>query len=116
MMPNSAVGVTKPVMVDKAWLIRDLQPAVDFQQKTGARIYVGEFNAIRFAPDNSAARWLEDALNVFDANGWSWDYHCFREWQGWDLEIGTTDKADTKRVPTTDRLDIVKKYFHATIK
>ncbi len=45
---------------DKAQLLKALQPAIDFQKKYNVHIYIGEFSAIRWAPDNSAYRYLRD--------------------------------------------------------
>ncbi|HEX2949180.1 MAG TPA: cellulase family glycosylhydrolase [Armatimonadota bacterium] len=100
----------EPVMVDRAWLEHAMQPAIDFQQKTGARFYLGEFSAIRFAPNNSAAQYLDDVLSLSEAHGWSWCYHAFREWSGWDAEM-PTEKDNTVRQTSTDRLDVLKRYF-----
>ncbi|NTU80980.1 MAG: leucyl aminopeptidase, partial [Chloroflexales bacterium] len=43
---------------DQARLESALQPAIDFQKKYNVQIYIGEFSAIRWAPDNSAYRYL----------------------------------------------------------
>jgi len=42
-------------------------------------MYIGEFSAIRWAPDGSAYRYLKDLIDVFEAHGWDWSYHAFRE-------------------------------------
>ena len=39
---------------DKRQLEEALQPAIDFQQTYNVPMYIGEFSAIRWAPDNSA--------------------------------------------------------------
>lgn len=56
-------------------------------------IYIGEFSAIRWAPDDSACRYLRDAIEIFESHGWDWSYHAFREWQGWSVEHGE-DRAN----------------------
>ena len=45
---------------DKAQLERALKPVIDFQKRYRVQIYVGEFSAIRWAPDGSACRYLRD--------------------------------------------------------
>ncbi len=52
-------------------------------------IYVGEFSSVRTAPGTSTAAWLTDAIDLFDVEGFNWTYHAFRNWEGWDSEIGT---------------------------
>ena len=70
--------------VDKAALRKIMQPAFDFRDKYGARMFVGEFSAIRWAP--GAAEWLEDTIAILEELGCSWTYHAFREWEGWSVE------------------------------
>ena len=80
---------------DKAAMEKALAPVAEFQKKYNVSIYIGEFSAIRWAPDNSAERYLRDLIEIFEANGWDWSYHAFREWSGWSVEH-TEDKADLK--------------------
>ncbi|MEA3366958.1 MAG: cellulase family glycosylhydrolase, partial [Planctomycetota bacterium] len=82
-------------MWDKAALERALKPVVDFQKTYNVHIYLGEFSAIRWAPDQSAHRYLRDCIDLFEARGWDWTYHAFREWDGWSVEHGP-DRHDHK--------------------
>jgi len=98
-------------MWDRARLEAALKPVVDFQKACGARIYIGEFSAIRWAPDAGAQRYLKDVIDIFEANGWDWTYHAFREWQGWSVEHGT-GKDDTKPAAApTDRQKLLTNWF-----
>ena len=63
-----------------------LSAARSFAQKHDVPIYVGEFSAVRSAPDGSAARYIAESIRLFEAYGWSWSYHEFRGWHGWDAE------------------------------
>ena len=104
-------GETEGKMWDKAALEASLKPAIDFQKAFGVQIYVGEFSAIRWAPDGSAARYLKDLIDIFESRGWDWTYHAFREWQGWSAEHGS-DKADTKpAVKQTDRERLLREWY-----
>lgn len=88
-----------------------LRPVVEFQQRFGVPIYVGEFSAIRWAPNGSAARYLRDAIAVFESHGWDWSYHAFREWQGWSVEHDE-DPAHTNRASfITERQQILRDAF-----
>ena len=58
-----------------------------FSRKYSVPIFVGEFSMVRWAPGDSAARYLADAIALFEAEGWSWAYHAFREYEGWDPEL-----------------------------
>ncbi len=96
---------------DKTQLEAALGPVVEFQNRYGVHIYIGEFSAIRWAPDNSAYRYLKDLIEIFEANGWDWSYHAFREWDGWSVEHGP-DRANRKpsAVPT-DRQRLLREWF-----
>lgn len=52
-------------------------PAREFQQKYHVPIFVGEFSAVSWAPAESLARYLREAIEIFEENGWSWAYHTF---------------------------------------
>jgi hypothetical protein len=96
---------------NKAQLERALQPAIEFQKRYNVQIYIGEFSAIRWAPDGSASRYLADLIDIFEAHGWDWSYHAFREWQGWSAEHGP-DRLNTRRSETpTDRQQLLCDWF-----
>lgn len=78
---------------DKARLRRELQPMIEFQQRTGARIYVGEFSVVKWAPNG--ARYLRDLIETFEELGWDWTYHALDENAVWSPEF--TDDFDGTR-------------------
>jgi endoglucanase len=80
---------------DKAALEKALAPVAEFQKTWNVAIYMGEFSAIRWAPDQSAERYLRDVIDIFEGHGWDWSYHAFREWSGWSVEH-TEDRNDLK--------------------
>ena len=73
---------------EKGWnsaYMRDImKPVREFQLKHKARVYVGEFSAVAWAP--GAAEYLRDCTSLFEEYGWDWSYHAFREWNGWSVE------------------------------
>lgn len=102
-------GRAEGKMWDKSALEASMAPAIEFARKYRVHLYVGEFSAIRWAP--GAERYLADLIDLFEAHGWDWTYHAYREWQGWSLELGT-DKADTH--PTTvpsQRQQLIRKWL-----
>ena len=66
------------------YLRRILEPVRAFQTRHHARIYVGEFSAIAWAP--GADQYLRDCISLFEEYGWDWTYHAFREWPAWSVE------------------------------
>jgi len=96
---------------DKEALREALRPAVEFQRKHNVHIYVGEFSAIRWAPDQSAYRYLKDLIEIMEEYGWDWTYHAFREWSGWSVEH-SEDRNDEKPSPTpTMRQELLRSWF-----
>ncbi|ACA16015.1 glycoside hydrolase family 5 [Methylobacterium sp. 4-46] len=81
-MPYSYPGIW-----NKSDLFALLAPVKDFAKRHDVNIYIGEFSAVRWAPGCSAERYVSDAMSIFEAEKWSWSYHAWREYQGWDLEL-----------------------------
>lgn len=89
---------------NKAKLSGFIQPARDFSRKHQVPIYVGEFSCIRFAPDDSGYLWIRDAADLIEAERWSWTFHSFRGWHGWDQELPPRmDKPATPAIASTLR-------------
>ena len=95
----------------KSYLRKVLNPVVAFQKRHGARILVGEFSAICWAP--GAADYLRDAIEVFEENGWDWTYHAFREWRPWSVEHEGVSSAEMKPSSDNDRMRVLKEAFAA---
>jgi endoglucanase len=99
---------------DKARLARTLADVEEFQRRWKVPIYVGEFSVIRWAPRKDAVQWLIDVIDLFEARGWSWTYHAFRENTSWSLEHDETYRAKGEPTPApvlyeTERAKVVKK-------
>lgn len=88
-----------------------LKPVIEFQRKYGVHIYVGEFSAVRWAPNNSACNYISDAINVFEENEWDWTYHAFRESNVWSLELGEDRYDLTPPLTPTARQILVTGWF-----
>lgn len=91
---DAELGVSR---IDRARLERELRHVVEFQARHSVPIYVGEFSCVRWAPAGSAQRWVADCLALFTKHSWSWTYHEFRGWPGWDAEIDSDDPAANTR-------------------
>ncbi len=104
-------GVIHGIMWNKDQLRTALQPNVDWQKRHNVSIHVGEFSAVRWAPGNSTVNYLSDCIDLFEEFGWNWDYHAFREFQGWNVEmIGDKDHPQHSSVPT-DRQLLLMEWF-----
>ena len=96
---------------DKAALQRALLPAIEFQKRYNVHIYIGEFSAIRWAPGDSAVRYLSDVIDIFEAHDWDWSYHAFREWNGWSAEHGPDQQDSKPAASPTDRQKLLLSWF-----
>jgi hypothetical protein len=104
-------GLINGTLWNKNRLRLDLQPTLNWQKRHNASIHVGEFSVIRWAPGNSTCNYLNDVIELFEEYGWNWDYHAFREWQGWDVEmIGDKNHPQHSPVPT-DRQLLLMEWF-----
>lgn len=117
----TTINIHYPSVIDgETWnkdeLEKELKYADEFQARWKVPVYVGEFSVIRWAPKESATRWLQDVIDMFEKRGWSWSYHAFREWQGWSLEHNEKFWKEGQPEPKpvsyeTERAAIIKKAF-----
>lgn len=85
---KQSYGETYPTSEwNKARLSERLEPVREFARKYGLPIYMGEFGCVRDAPDGTTYRWIKDVADLLEAEGWSWTFHSFRGYQGWDQEL-----------------------------
>jgi aryl-phospho-beta-D-glucosidase BglC (GH1 family) len=104
-------GVIGSTMWNKEQLRVLLQPNADWQKVHNVSIHIGEFSAVRWAPGNSTRNYLSDLIELYEEYGWNWDYHAFREFQGWDVEmIGDKNHPQRSLVPT-DRQLLLMEWF-----
>lgn len=93
----------------KEMLRNHLAPVRAFQQRHGARIYIGEFSAARWA--QGAENYLEDCISIFEEYGWDWSYHAFREAACWSVEHSEDPTDFTPVKEDTKRKKVLLKYF-----
>ncbi|MBC8041736.1 MAG: cellulase family glycosylhydrolase, partial [Opitutaceae bacterium] len=94
---------------DKAALEKSMEAAIAFAKKYRVHLYVGEFSTIRWAP--GAEDYLRDAIEIFEKHGWDWSYHAYREWHGWNLELGTNRDDMTQTKESGARLKAVLEWM-----
>ncbi|MBR0057344.1 MAG: cellulase family glycosylhydrolase [Kiritimatiellae bacterium] len=87
--------------MDKDYIRRILAPVRAFEKRHGAKIYVGEFSAIAWAP--GAENYLRDCIDLFEEYGWDWTYHAFRESRVWYVEMEGPNWPKMVPVPDSPR-------------
>ena len=96
---------------NRDFLLRSLKPVIDFQREHNAKMFVGEFSAIAWAPN--AEGYIRDCISIFEELGWDWTYHAFREFNGWSVEHEAVSRgmtADNFRPSKGNpRMDVLKK-------
>jgi endoglucanase len=96
---------------DKETMRQVLAPVRQYQLDYGVHIFVGEFSAPRWAPGDSAEKYLRDVIELCEEYGWDWTYHAFREWHGWSAEHGP-DRHDTQpAAEPTGRQRLLMEWF-----
>ena len=97
----------KKKTANKDYIRERLRGVREFQQKYGARIWVGEFSAAAWT--KGGAQWLKDVSDLFEEYGWDYCYHSFRESDIWSLEHEGLDNPSLKKVVgDTDRMKVLK--------
>lgn len=104
-------GVIDGQRWDKAALREHIEPARAFAERYRVHMFVGEFSAIRIAPEGSAARYLTDVTDLFETLGYDWTYHAYREWQGWSLEHEGSLDDPRRAVEPTDRERVITRWL-----
>jgi aryl-phospho-beta-D-glucosidase BglC (GH1 family) len=109
-------GIIDGKFWDKNQLRQALKPVIDFQNIHNVHIYIGEFSAIRWAPVDSAYRYLKDAIEIFEENNWDWSYHAFREWNGWSVEHDENKANNEPSKRLTNRQRLLEEAFRTNSK
>ncbi len=104
---SSYSGKKKELVFDKEGIKETLKSARNFQIKNKCIIFIGEFSCLRWAPGGD--KYIEDLISLFEEYGWSWCYHSYRGYQGWDAELG--NDPNNKIRYETKRVKILKGYF-----
>ena len=87
-----------------------MKKALDFTEKYNVPMFIGEFSCPRWT-DDYGNQYLKDQIEVYEEYGFSWAYHAFRENQLWEVEMNNYDKADTVRLETTPRKELLIEAF-----
>jgi hypothetical protein len=118
-------GGEKPRLENEYWdaaRLRDHYSDVKrFADTYKARIFVGEFGCARWAPGNSAYRYLKDCLEYFEEEGWDYMFFSleptpedcsYMNWGAtmWSPEYDTVFQSSCP-VYETDRLTLFKSYW-----
>lgn len=96
---------------DKARLASYFSAVDTFQRKYKVPVQVGEFGFIRFGTTGSRARYIKDVLDLVKERQWSWLFHSFREWDGWDSEVQEGSRLTAKRPTTSTDYLLLKNYL-----
>lgn len=95
----------------KARLSEYLDPVRAFQRRYEVPIYVGEFGYSRFGVEGSRGRYIKDFVDLVRVERWGWLYHAFREWNGWDAEISSSDPNVVRRDAVSKDFELLKSYL-----
>lgn len=109
---NYPLGVNYPSKrYTKKGLRKRMLGAMKFQRRNKAKIYVGEFSVVRWAPEKSSLSYLRDMISIFEKRGWDWTFHAFREANVWSVEHSTDINDDQALTTRGDRAKLLISYF-----
>ncbi|MCX7016259.1 MAG: cellulase family glycosylhydrolase, partial [Candidatus Sumerlaeota bacterium] len=92
-------------------LLGMMQPIVDFQKRTGAPLYIGEFSTTRLSEPYGGTQWLKDVIDFFESHGWHWAYHSYKAAANWSLETGPDPKDPSLAPNGFVRLELMKQFW-----
>ena len=110
--PNPATyGSGAAMDFNRQDLHKFLDTVATFAATHDVPILVGEFSCVRWAPQESALRYVADSIDYFESKGWSWIYNDFRAWPGWDAEIISGDPTTTNRSAAGPVMNLLRDRF-----
>lgn len=84
-------------------------PLLSFQRKYNVPVWIGEFSAIRYAPNSD--QYLSDLLTIFDKHGLGWSYYSFKGFHGWNPSCGVDFSSIQCSDENTLRWQLLKRNF-----
>lgn len=100
--------------VSLSTITSDLASVVAFQNTYHVPIYVGEFNAVRWAAGGN--QYVADLIKQFESHGWSWTFYAWRpNYDGWDAELTDTSYRPQAHIggrsSTTSKILTMESWF-----
>ena len=86
-----------------------MSPLILFQQKYDVPILIGEFSAVRWAPNSN--QYLSDLINIFDKHKMAWTYYSFKGFQGWNPSCAENFGSNKCGDENTSRWQLLKRSF-----
>ena len=79
--------------------------------KCHVAIFIGEFGAVRWSPENGAYGYLRDLVEIFEEYVWGWIYHEFGFGKGGILEYHDDKNIESPVSEPTPRQLLLRNYF-----
>lgn len=107
-------NVTYPDTIDGQYWDSDalenvMSPLIEFQKRFSVPVLIGEFSAIRWAPNSD--QYLTDLINLFDKHGFGWMYFSFKGYPGWNPSCDTNADSSQCAGEDTPRWNVLKHGF-----
>jgi hypothetical protein len=110
-------GKINKTMWNKEMLKKQLSHVEAFQARTGAYIYIGEFQSVRWA--QGANQWVKDVLDIMEEYNFSWSMYAFKcDTDFWDPYYDVTNRKAPPAQweigyvgPSTDEWKLFTEYF-----
>ncbi|NTU74014.1 glycoside hydrolase family 5 protein [Candidatus Roizmanbacteria bacterium] len=96
---------------ERGRLMEKMLPVQNFAKKHNANIIVVGFGLPYHTEGKGARDWMEDMLNFFEKNKWSWMYFSYGIPFRSPEVVGPAGKGEWIRSEDTERLTILKQYW-----
>lgn len=101
-------GMGQPRAINKDDLILYLSKAKAWSEKSNKAILVSNWGIVHFAPNNSGYRYVNDVLDIYKQNGFSWMYYGFRVNQPLDPYIADENEKSITRTPLAPLITLLR--------
>jgi len=107
---------------DKSLIKNSFKALKDFQNKTNALIYIGEFQSVRWSEGGDL--WVKDVVDVLEENGWSWTQYGYQSdtdfWDPYFDVKNPTDPPETWKIAykglDTQQWKLMLNYYKRNLK
>lgn len=101
-------GMGQPRAINKDDLTLYLSKVKSWSDKNNKPIIISNWGIVHYAPNNSAYRYVNDILDIYKSNGFSWMYYGFRISQPLDPFIADENPQTITRTPLAPIITLLR--------
>lgn len=86
-----------------------MSPLISFQERYHVPVWIGEFSALRWAPNSN--QYLSDLIVIFEKHGWGWSYWNYNGFHGWSSSCDKVYNSTNCPGESSERWQLLKHRF-----